>query len=77
MYTDIHKCSSDIYDRYIFQFYFCIKKDYLQTHYIYVYVCSTMHPDLNKLSNHWQTRECGQREREKRERVKAGARFFS
>lgn len=31
--------------------------------YIYMRIYLIMHIDLKKLSNHWQTRECGQREK--------------
>jgi len=49
----------------ISQFHFAYKKNYLQTQIyilclcIYVYMFTTIRLDLNKLSNHWQTRECG------------------
>lgn len=55
----------------IFQFHFVCKKNYLQTHIyilclcIYVYMFTTIRLDLNKLSNHWQTRECGHAEERK------------
>lgn len=49
----------------ISQFHFAYKKNYLQTQIyilclcIYVYMFTAIRLDLNKLSNHWQTRECG------------------
>lgn len=56
----------------IFQFRPVYKKNYLQTHIyihmricIYVYMFITLRLDLNKLSNHWQTRECGHAEERK------------
>jgi len=33
--------------------------------YAYVYMFITIHLDLTKLSNHWQTRECGHTEEKK------------
>lgn len=49
----------------IFQFYLVYKKIIYKRIYTYVcigtyvYMFTTIHLDLNKLSNHWQTRECG------------------